>query len=307
MSILKLIEIKSDESMFAEREASRGMASSINFMLINFAATVIRNRNRSIPDLDMDAINNIDNFNENISAQAADDENDANREELGYEIQVDPVEQAAALKVIRTHLADNCEDHARKVRAATNPKILLPEPFDMPDTILRTIERQIRVRPKLSEERVKAEAELLGVSPDDIEAAHARQQDQTVSFYTKNAQEILEMIKNLHWTEQDFDAYAAWDWLAPVTKVRLISGADQGMWFARSNQIQRFRNNVDEARANIRLIDLLRNEVLDEKDRLMRIDSFKRSVALALERSSSGVIKFNPRAVIAVESKAKLG
>lgn len=290
--MIDLIKIDSSKSILPEQAACRGVAGAINFMLITAASTIIRRKSISLPE--GDEPNHIDNYNENIAAQEEAEENLRVREEQGFSPPVDIVEQAAVLKILLSHLSDNMEDHARKVEAATRPGYMLPEPFDMPESIARTLDRQMKSRPPISEARKKQEAELLGVSEEDVEAAHERRGAQQISFLKVNAKEIQEIIRNVHWTGEPLDEYQAFEWLEPIVQLRLLAGADSGLWFARQQQIERFRNNAEEAAGNIRLFDDLRLKVHNERDRLMRIESFKRKVDDAILRGAT-LPRFNVR------------
>lgn len=296
--MIDIIKLDSSRSIIPGQAASRGVAGTINFMLINMASQVIRQRRVGMPEDQGDATEllNIDHYNDNIALQEEAEENAANREELGYEAQVDPVERGAVLKLLYQHIYNDMYPFARKTPAESNPNILLPNQFDVPEPVAAVIRRGSEVQPIT--DRIKLnlqhEADALGVTLEDTMLAFNRRQTRAASFMKLNAAEIRDIIKNLHWTGEPFqDAYQMVDWLEPIVQLRLLAGADGGLFFARSFEIGRYRSNGSQAAANIVLIDGARREVIAEYDRLMRIESFKRSVENAQSKGAN-LPFFNP-------------
>lgn len=321
MQLFKLCEI--DASMaFVGRGAGLGVCNAINFFLVNTASNIIRARTTGIPEAtewDPNPINNIDAHNEQMANRGSvahnvrgesgvDDEgNDVadindeqeNRAEQGFTVPDDPVVVAGYLKVIFAELQAELIRHARKHPYESMPNRSYPDRFDIPFTLVKELERQM-VQKEPDERRIANEAEILGRPIEEIRTLALRRGASRINFIRENAREIIELAANWHLTGDDamLDHHACVERLHPMQQLRLLAGADQGLFFAVKNTIMNYqRLDIKIVKANIDMIEGKRNEVLDEVDRLMRIDSFQRQVMEAEERGQT-YPAFQPRAVL---------
>lgn len=297
--MFKLIEVDTSHK-FVGQAASRGVANAINFFLINTASSIIRQRRTGVPeptDIEPNPVNNIDNYDEAAKDLAEAEDTAENREEQGFYVPDDPVHVAGLLKVIFAHLYEDLAQYAQQIEYVSSPGKYFLNPFDVPMTLSREIERQMRSVRGRSLALQQAEADDLGRPLEEIQAADGRKIAQRVGFMKENAKEIIALVDSWHLVEDEamMDHEQAYERLHPLQQLRLLSGADQGLFFAIGNQIEnRQRLDNKTRKGNIILIEGKRNQILDEVDRLMRIDSFQRAVHAAEERGQS-YPRFNPR------------
>lgn len=297
-NLFKLCEI--EQSMkFVGQAAARGTCNAINFFLINTASNMIRQRRAGIPEAteqDPTPINHIDNYDTAQKDQDDQDQTDDTRAEQGFTVPDDPVVVAGYVKVIFAELNEELLKHAGKVEYQSTPGQFYPNPFEIPTTLAKEIDRQMRAARMPHEAILKNEAEILGRPIEEIIAAAGRKIAQRVGFIKENAKEIIELASNWHLEgdEAGMDHESAYERLHPMQQLRLLAGADSGLWFAIGNQIQNPRRlDLREVRANIDLIEGRRTELLAEVSRLMRIDSFGRQVREAEDRGQV-YPRFNP-------------
>jgi hypothetical protein len=297
--MFKLLEINASMK-FVGQAASRGVCNAINFFLISTASNIIRNRTAGVPEptaFDPNPVNHIDNYDE-AKKDAEDKTNtDENREEQGYEAPEDPTVVAGYLKVIYAELNEELIRHAQKVEYQSSPGHFYPNPFEIPMSLSKEIERQMKAVKLPSEALLRNEAEILGRPYEEIVAAAQRKMVQRVGFIRENAKEIIELASNWHLSGDDADIEYedAYERLHPMMKLRLLAGAEQGVFFAIGNQIEnRQRLDLKTVKGNIKLLEDTQEAIHDEVDRLMRIDSFKRKVHEAEERNQQ-YPRFNMR------------
>lgn len=298
MQLFKLATI--DASMpYVGRALGLGVCNSINFFLINTASGIIRQRRAGIPDAtawEPNPVNHIDNYDEASKDNTERNETNANREEQGFTVPENPTIVAGYLKVIFAELQAELHRMARTYPFQSMPGRSFPDKFDIPFTIPLELERQM-IQKLPDEKRLAREAEILEMPIETIRNIAIQKDMSRINWIRENAGEITELISNWHLEGDDamLDHHACVERLHPMQQLRLLAGADQGLWFGITNTI---RNNqrldILEVKKQKDFLQGKRDEVLNEVERLMRIDSFQRQVMEAELRGQT-YPKFNPR------------
>ena len=283
--MFKVITINPSE-LFVGQAAMRGAASAAMFNIINAITNQIRKGKLAIPEEDEISI---DAFNEEHAAKGEEGQEEENLEEQGYESPQDPIEVAKLLKEIYNHIWKEMEGYARKERSELNHKVLIPFEYDVPQTAFSTLERQARPRYATPEKIERQYRQYEGsVSREELIAADRARQDTNTGFIRLHSKEILDEIKNLHWTGEPMDHWQCFDALRPILQLRLLSGADQALVQAKINIIKYPRGkSIPEQRGDFKLLEEKRIEILKEVDHMMMVKSFVRRLDADLERGAT--------------------
>lgn len=296
--MFKLLEIESRQD-FVGRAAAKGVADSINFFLINTASNAIRQRRAGVPEASLaipNPVNHVDNYDE-----AQKDLDDAAEEriiraEQGFVVLDSPEVVAAYLKVIYEYLDGRLHEMANTKEYQSKPGYFFPIQFDIPTPLDMVLERRINSARMPTEAAMQQEARDLHCLVSEVRLAAATRIARQTGFLKENAKEIIDMVSNWHLPEDQLgiDHEQALDALHPLQHLRLLAGADNGLWFEKRRTLEN-PQGLDAVRraGNLLLIKGRRQDIFDEIDRLMRIPSFQREVQYMEERGSR-YPRFNP-------------
>lgn len=258
LDVLKRTKVETGQEPVG-RSVGRQLVSQMNFMVITVASAFIRADQMTAPEqwqsLNDEATRDdelvspivegtgIDGVNDNMAAAAERAEEVRVREEQGLLVPMDQREHALLLRTISQYVSRNLADKASRIELLTKPGHFMLNPWDLPDPIDVTIQRQIERQPRNVDARIEAEAKMMGVDPESLKEQFKVQQARQAAFLHENKQAIVEIVGQLDFEIGNVDeaqAYAAWDKLPATTKLRLAAAADSGMFFEADRQAKRY-------------------------------------------------------------------
>lgn len=274
------------------RAAGRSVCGSINFTLLNLAQGIIRAgvaAAESGEPTALDAPGGIDAYNELRADDDAHTEELRNREEQGLTVMPDPMLLGALLKCVYSYVAEELHDHCAKIEMLTKPGVLMPDPWTVAETVQQTIGRQLIAAPREMTSRMKAEAAVLGVAPEEILAVIRRQQDTQVQFLKENKDRILEIIDQMvYHNPDDLEIVGIFDRLPAINRLRLMASADGGLYRAsireRNNYVISSNKNRLTAKSHL---DEERREFRVEIEAFCKDPKVKRELAEAEDRGAA--------------------
>lgn len=320
-----LNRIKFDPSFpIVGRAAGRSVVSSIHFALIAMASAAIRKNATGLPiatEDNPDPLNHIDNANEQVNAAHERAEELRNRREQGFDTEEldteggvsefastpeDPMVLASLLKILADHITENLNKNAGTVKLLLTGA-MAPNPYDLASSIVDSLDRQIQFTNTPNLAVVEATSKALGITKDEVLAAHAKQSQSQATFLRNNRSEILTVIRNLHWRgDSDMDAEIAETRLPAIHKLRLLRAAEAGLFNARGREITNFsRFGQKDAPGNIRAIDGTREELHDEFDAILKDSNAKRELEEA-EKRGAAIPQMNARPSEVLKAASKV-
>lgn len=306
MSSTLLQKIRVNKSYpFVGRAAGRSITGTLGFLISNIVASEIRKRTTGVPVEDaglspskVDALlakygNTVDARNEQDEASRGAAHLDKLREEQGLVVNADPMELAGKLNIIRLSIAEDLLANAQMMVNPLDPKgSTYPNPYDVAPSLDESFERQVSQQPRINEVQLKAQAAALNLPYEDVLRVTRARQEAGVRFLKAHKEEILSMLATLGASDSQGNQLSTDDaesvelGLPPIQRARLYVAADRGLWYERDRAIGLYMRGHPDGEGNIKIVDGTREEIHADFNRLMRTDSWKRSIEDAVARGA---------------------
>jgi hypothetical protein len=281
------------EAPVISRAALRGIASSINFSLINLVAQHLRSKafGQVVDQTDDHYGHNLDQRNEIDADVAGAVELQQRREEQGFAVGLAPLDLAARLKVIRDSVAQELDKNAGlRLNPLTNLKF--KNEFDIASPISNSLAWLTSQPARIDEAVVRNTSLVVGMDEASVRVLLEKQHQTQVKFLQDNAGEIQGIIDSLEYIGADGHAFGIDEdetvetRLPSLNRARLFMAADNGLWTARNREVASFIRGNPNALANIGMIDKERELLSFKFDRLLKVEAIKLDIDDAVSRGA---------------------
>ena len=261
------------------RNVGRSLVSSLNVNIINLASRIHRTNMYGITEA-----SGVDGFNDKLAADADTIAGEENLVEQGFDQVLENHFLLSLFITIRDHIAEDVDEHAGKVRSLVLNK-LIPNQFDLTQSIKDSYRFLMNIQRDIPPQVLKAEADALGLSVDEIVKAHNKIAESNKTFMKENEEAVMEIIHSC----PGFDGTAeeAFNRLPAIVKMRLIFKADQGCARAIQREtIMYVQRGMPDAPGSIRLIFGVRQDLRKYLETLEADADFRKELDEALERGA---------------------
>lgn len=280
MNFIRMLHFNKAEPFIA-RSAARAVIGTINALVVNLAATHLRNQHFgralaepqgeerfSVPGQSIDSRNSL----EGAIVEADMDHERSVEQGTASVVREEPLKLAARLKLVRDSLQSDLEHNAGEREMPLPVKgqmITIKDPFHVGQRIEDTLEWQVtNVRP-VDKTVVKEQAKALGISEEMVEKALESRPQQSQMFLARNKDEILSTIKSL--IAADHEGYtlsleqdeAAFESLPVLTRMQLVASADRALYRAYNREIVNHVGGNPLAMSNMGVINGTRLQLRD--------------------------------------------
>lgn len=279
---------------FVWRAAMIGLARDLNYTIVQ--ALIRRRREQAaalaaqLRDVDsqggqFERTPTIDDFNEMLSADAAKKEEKRVREEQGFAVEMDPIELAARMKMLRDWAATELRLHARVVDGKING-------YDLARSLSEEFDRQLSRNPSVNPQTAALEAARIGVSAEEITRIQMNTAISSKQFLVQNKADIMQDLAMLCAVNPDGHEYTIEEaeqieeTLPAIHRARMYVAVDRGLYYERDRQVGLALRRVPDALGNIAMIDAARLQHHANFDHYMSKPSTKVSIEAAVERGA---------------------
>jgi hypothetical protein len=276
---------------FVGRAVLRGVVSSLNFQVLTLAQQMVRQQQQEA-NLSADSLlsGGIDNYNEAAAAAEERAESERMRAEQGHEVRMPALELGALLLTLSNNFREELLSHAGMIESMLRPGTMLPNPYDLGESVEETLTRQMARAPRMSSAQAKAEMKAYGFSEEKLAEAFKKQHESQLNFLKENKELILSHVERMRTLAgvTDNDAEAAWDKLPTIQKLRLLAAADNGLYYAAQRELTNFLvYNRPNGKSNAGLLVSERRVIHAEINDIMKNPTTKREIDAEIERGAS--------------------
>lgn len=270
------------------RTIGRDLCSAINYMVLGLAQNIVRKNLQDTVTSSDDpteearqsyvhkhgTVGGVDAHNTAIAAAMERAESERNLGEQGHTQYMEQIALGGLLLTIRNTTAQHLEEKASFTESILTPGVMLPNPYDVAQTIEEAFKSQLQRAPRVPDATLKAEMKAHGFSEERVLELLKSRNNTQVEFLKKNEnlmfEEIDKMLDKVYVGEDEF--YAAYDKLPAIYKLRLLVAVDTGLFRQAEREftsyIDRNRTAGKEASAILQAsrIEVRKMIVLLEKD-----------------------------------------